>query len=182
MGVNLANPSSFAVLSGCERLVAVWLLFLLSAGLHGNLLHAHVLRDAQSQEMHADCPQRPHETGTLTNDFAQSELFNRNLRLQFGATRALTGHLFLFLCMQRREVAKTVFCLVLIFALCWLPLHLSRILKKTIYDQNDPNRCELLRYARKYDVLRTKEQRFTASVLGTSARSHCSAVCDFLSS
>lgn len=46
---------------------------------------------------------------------------------------------------QRREVAKTVFCLVVIFALCWLPLHLSRILKKTIYDQTDPNRCELLR-------------------------------------
>lgn len=47
--------------------------------------------------------------------------------------------------LQRREVAKTVFCLVVIFALCWLPLHLSRILKKTIYDQTDPNRCELLR-------------------------------------
>ncbi|KAJ8394372.1 hypothetical protein AAFF_G00045830 [Aldrovandia affinis] len=47
---------------------------------------------------------------------------------------------------QRREVAKTVFCLVVIFALCWLPLHLSRILKKTIYDQNDPNRCELLSF------------------------------------
>lgn len=46
---------------------------------------------------------------------------------------------------QRREVAKTVFCLVLVFALCWLPLHLSRILKLTIYDQKDPNRCELLR-------------------------------------
>ncbi|KAJ4945776.1 hypothetical protein JOQ06_023454 [Pogonophryne albipinna] len=46
----------------------------------------------------------------------------------------------------RREVAKTVFCLVLIFALCWLPLHLSRILKKTIYDENDPNRCELLSF------------------------------------
>ncbi|XP_061104685.1 endothelin receptor type B-like [Conger conger] len=47
---------------------------------------------------------------------------------------------------QRREVAKSVFCLVVIFALCWLPLHLSRILKKTIYDQNDPNRCELLSF------------------------------------
>ncbi|MEQ2246326.1 hypothetical protein ILYODFUR_037241, partial [Ilyodon furcidens] len=46
----------------------------------------------------------------------------------------------------RREVAKTVFCLVLIFAFCWLPLHLSRILKKTVYDQNDPNRCELLSF------------------------------------
>lgn len=49
---------------------------------------------------------------------------------------------------QRREVAKTVFCLVLVFALCWLPLHLSRILKLTIYDEKDPNRCELLRYER----------------------------------
>lgn len=50
------------------------------------------------------------------------------------------------MCVQRREVAKTVFCLVLVFALCWLPLHLSRILKLTIYDEKDPNRCELLRY------------------------------------
>ncbi|XP_010137120.1 PREDICTED: endothelin B receptor-like [Buceros rhinoceros silvestris] len=47
---------------------------------------------------------------------------------------------------RRREVAKTVFCLVVIFALCWLPLHLSRILKKTIYDQTDPTRCELLSF------------------------------------
>ncbi|KAG8144481.1 putative Endothelin-3 receptor protein [Naja naja] len=46
--------------------------------------------------------------------------------------------------MMRREVAKTVFCLVVIFALCWLPLHLSRILKKTIYNQQDADRCELL--------------------------------------
>ncbi|XP_043913008.1 endothelin receptor type B-like [Protopterus annectens] len=47
---------------------------------------------------------------------------------------------------QRREVAKTVFCLVVVFALCWLPLHLSRMLKKNIYDENDPNRCELLSF------------------------------------
>nr|5GLH_A Chain A, Endothelin Receptor Subtype-B [Homo sapiens]6IGK_A Chain A, Endothelin receptor type B,Endolysin,Endothelin receptor type B [synthetic construct]6IGL_A Chain A, Endothelin receptor type B,Endolysin,Endothelin receptor type B [synthetic construct] len=47
---------------------------------------------------------------------------------------------------QRREVAKTVFCLVLVFALCWLPLHLARILKLTLYNQNDPNRCELLSF------------------------------------
>ncbi|XP_055086463.1 endothelin receptor type B-like [Periophthalmus magnuspinnatus] len=45
---------------------------------------------------------------------------------------------------QRREVARTVFCLVIVFALCWLPLYLSRILKKTIYDHKDPNRCQLL--------------------------------------
>ena len=57
-------------------------------------------------------------------------------------------HLCFCASVQRREVAKTVFCLVLIFALCWLPLHLSRILKKTIYDENDLHRCELLRWAR----------------------------------
>ncbi|XP_060105296.1 endothelin receptor type B-like [Heteronotia binoei] len=47
---------------------------------------------------------------------------------------------------RRREVAKTVFCLVVIFALCWLPLHLSRILKKTIYNPQDVDRCELLSF------------------------------------
>ncbi|XP_054851790.1 endothelin receptor type B-like [Eublepharis macularius] len=47
---------------------------------------------------------------------------------------------------RRREVAKTVFCLVVIFALCWLPLHLSRILKKTIYNPQDADRCELLSF------------------------------------
>ncbi|XP_043954720.1 endothelin receptor type B-like isoform X2 [Gambusia affinis] len=45
---------------------------------------------------------------------------------------------------QRREVAKSVFCLVVIFALCWFPLHFSKLLKLTIYDPNDPGRCELL--------------------------------------
>ncbi|XP_037542933.1 endothelin receptor type B-like [Nematolebias whitei] len=45
---------------------------------------------------------------------------------------------------QKREVAKTIFCLVVVFALCWLPLYLSRILKSTVYDQKDPNRCQLL--------------------------------------
>ncbi|NP_001080650.1 endothelin receptor type A L homeolog precursor [Xenopus laevis] len=47
---------------------------------------------------------------------------------------------------QRREVAKTVFCLVVIFALCWFPLHLSRIIKKTVYNELDPSRCELLSF------------------------------------
>ncbi|XP_027700367.1 endothelin receptor type B [Vombatus ursinus] len=63
------------------------------------------------------------------------------LRKKSGMQIALNDHL-----KQRREVAKTVFCLVLVFALCWLPLHLSRILKLTIYDQSDPNRCELLSF------------------------------------
>uniref|UniRef100_A0A3P8WPF6 Endothelin receptor type B n=2 Tax=Cynoglossus semilaevis TaxID=244447 RepID=A0A3P8WPF6_CYNSE len=63
------------------------------------------------------------------------------LRKKNGVQIALSDHI-----KQRREVAKTVFCLVLVFALCWLPLHLSRILKLTIYDEKDPNRCELLSF------------------------------------
>lgn len=48
--------------------------------------------------------------------------------------------------LQRREVAKAVFCLVLIFALCWFPLHLSRLLKKKVYYPNDERRCDLLKW------------------------------------
>ncbi|KAK2852293.1 hypothetical protein Q7C36_007494 [Tachysurus vachellii] len=56
-----------------------------------------------------------------------------------GALRiALSDHL-----KQRREVAKAIFCLVLIFALCWIPLHVSRILKKLLPDPNKENRCDL---------------------------------------
>lgn len=51
---------------------------------------------------------------------------------------ALSEHL-----KQRREVAKAVFSLVLIFALCWFPLHLSRILKKMVYRPTDDTRCKL---------------------------------------
>ncbi|CAK6958636.1 endothelin receptor type Aa [Scomber scombrus] len=61
---------------------------------------------------------------------------------------ALSEHL-----KQRREVAKAVFCLVLIFALCWFPLHLSRILKKMVYYQNDDMRCELLNFLLVLDYL-----------------------------
>uniref|UniRef100_A0A4W3J3R4 Endothelin receptor type B n=1 Tax=Callorhinchus milii TaxID=7868 RepID=A0A4W3J3R4_CALMI len=63
------------------------------------------------------------------------------LRKKSGMQIALNDHL-----KQRREVAKTVFCLVLVFALCWMPLHLSRILKKMLYNEYDPNRCELLSF------------------------------------
>ncbi|XP_038674278.1 endothelin receptor type B-like isoform X1 [Scyliorhinus canicula] len=63
------------------------------------------------------------------------------LRKKSGMQIALNDHL-----KQRREVAKTVFCLVLVFALCWLPLHLSRILMKIFYNEFDPNRCQLLSY------------------------------------
>ncbi|XP_060089618.1 endothelin receptor type B [Heteronotia binoei] len=63
------------------------------------------------------------------------------LRKKSGMQIALNDHL-----KQRREVAKTVFCLVLVFALCWLPLHLSRILKLTVYNDSDPNRCEFLSF------------------------------------
>ncbi|KAB5546638.1 hypothetical protein PHYPO_G00074330 [Pangasianodon hypophthalmus] len=47
---------------------------------------------------------------------------------------------------QRREVAKAVFSLVVIFALCWFPLHLSRILKKMVYFQHNTQRCDLLNF------------------------------------
>ncbi|XP_028419424.1 endothelin receptor type B [Perca flavescens] len=64
------------------------------------------------------------------------------LRHQKGSLRiALSEHL-----KQRREVAKAVFCLVLIFALCWFPLHLSRLLKWIAYKSHDANRCELLNF------------------------------------
>uniref|UniRef100_A0A6Q2XP11 Endothelin-1 receptor n=1 Tax=Esox lucius TaxID=8010 RepID=A0A6Q2XP11_ESOLU len=64
------------------------------------------------------------------------------LRHRKGSLRiALSEHL-----KQRREVAKAVFCLVLIFALCWFPLHFSRILKKMIYMPLDAGRCELLNF------------------------------------
>ncbi|XP_062855780.1 endothelin receptor type B-like [Trichomycterus rosablanca] len=63
------------------------------------------------------------------------------LKRKKGMRIALNDHM-----KQRHEVAKTVFCLVVVFALCWLPLHLSRILKRTIYNPNDPNRCELLSF------------------------------------
>ncbi|GCB61964.1 endothelin receptor type Aa [Scyliorhinus torazame] len=56
---------------------------------------------------------------------------------------ALSEHL-----KRRREVAKTVLFLVVIFALCWFPLHLGRILKLTNYryKENDRKRCEFLNF------------------------------------
>uniref|UniRef100_A0A3Q3LJH7 Endothelin-1 receptor n=1 Tax=Mastacembelus armatus TaxID=205130 RepID=A0A3Q3LJH7_9TELE len=64
------------------------------------------------------------------------------LRHEKGSLRiSLSEHL-----KQRREVAKAVFCLVLIFALCWFPLHLSRLLKRTIYKSHDAERCEFLNF------------------------------------
>ncbi|KAL3066593.1 hypothetical protein OYC64_016527 [Pagothenia borchgrevinki] len=67
-----------------------------------------------------------------------SEMLNR----RNGSLRiALSEHL-----KQRREVAKAVFCLVLIFALCWFPLHLSRIIKKMVYNKHNNTRCELLSF------------------------------------
>ncbi|KAG7233366.1 hypothetical protein INR49_007095 [Caranx melampygus] len=70
------------------------------------------------------------------------------LRHQKGSLRiSLSEHLKqVAFCQQRREVAKAVFCLVLIFALCWFPLHLSRLLKRTIYNPRDAERCDLLNF------------------------------------
>ncbi|XP_041926892.1 endothelin receptor type Ab [Alosa alosa] len=61
---------------------------------------------------------------------------------------ALSQHL-----KQRREVAKAVFSLVVIFALCWFPLHLSRILKKLNYSPQDTHRCDLLNFLLVLDYL-----------------------------
>ncbi|XP_031441388.2 endothelin receptor type B-like [Clupea harengus] len=61
---------------------------------------------------------------------------------------ALSQHL-----KQRREVAKAVFSLVVIFALCWFPLHLSRILKKLNYSPLDTHRCDLLSFLLVLDYL-----------------------------
>ncbi|KAM9827405.1 endothelin receptor type B-like [Neosynchiropus ocellatus] len=64
------------------------------------------------------------------------------LRHQKGSLRmSLSDHL-----KQRREVAKAVFSLVLIFALCWFPLHLSRLLKRVAYKSHDAHRCDLLNF------------------------------------
>ncbi|KAF5902157.1 endothelin-1 receptor-like [Clarias magur] len=66
-----------------------------------------------------------------------------------GALRiALSDHL-----KQRREVAKAVFCLVLIFALCWMPLHISRILKKMLINSHDEKRCDLYSFLLVLDYL-----------------------------
>ncbi|OCT92643.1 endothelin receptor type B [Xenopus laevis] len=47
---------------------------------------------------------------------------------------------------QRQEDAKTVFYFALVFSVCWLPLHLSRILKFTFYDEKDAKRCDFLSF------------------------------------
>lgn len=47
---------------------------------------------------------------------------------------------------QRWDVAKTVFFLVLVFAICWLPLHLSHMIKFLFYDSEDVKRCDLLSF------------------------------------
>uniref|UniRef100_A0A6I8SH89 Endothelin receptor B subtype 2 n=1 Tax=Xenopus tropicalis TaxID=8364 RepID=A0A6I8SH89_XENTR len=53
------------------------------------------------------------------------------LSIKNGMRIALNDHM-----KQRREVAKTVFCLVVIFALCWLPLHVSKIQTGVNYSGN----------------------------------------------
>ncbi|XP_040001841.1 endothelin receptor type Aa [Xiphias gladius] len=76
-------------------------------------------------------------TGVFYTLMTSEMLNHRNGSLRI----ALSEHL-----KQRREVAKAVFCLVLIFALCWFPLHLGRILKKMVYFEKDRRRCELLSF------------------------------------
>ncbi|KAM9319978.1 endothelin receptor type B, partial [Gastrophryne carolinensis] len=63
------------------------------------------------------------------------------LRRKCGIGISLSDHI-----KQRRDVAKTVFCLVLVFAICWLPLHLSRMIKFIFYESEDMKRCDLLSF------------------------------------
>ncbi|XP_063042941.1 endothelin-1 receptor-like [Engraulis encrasicolus] len=72
----------------------------------------------------------------------------RMLRQRKQLQSALSQHL-----KQRREVAKAVFSLVVIFALCWFPLHLSRMLKKLNYSPTDTHRCDLLNFLLVLDYL-----------------------------
>ncbi|KAM5180627.1 endothelin receptor type B [Mantella aurantiaca] len=63
------------------------------------------------------------------------------LRMKSGMGISMNNHI-----KQRRDVAKTVFCLVLVFAICWLPLHLSRMTKFLFYDPEDVKRCDFLSF------------------------------------
>ena len=95
------------------------------------------------------------ETGCSASSLAPFSLLSTSLLCWSFIQQKNTGLTILFFpltFLQRREVAKTVFCLVVIFALCWFPLHLSRILKKTVYNAMDKNRCELLRYDPMYPL------------------------------
>lgn len=133
------------VLQRSKGLVAVWLLLLCTTDLHRYLLHPDDLRDAQPQERQpSDCTQWAPQTGKVITWVTQMETAIHCftiLHLIFNG-----GTLHVIFSPKRREVAKAVFCLVLIFALCWFPLHLSRILKKMVYYQNDEMRCELLKW------------------------------------
>ncbi|XP_075706376.1 endothelin receptor type B [Rhinoderma darwinii] len=63
------------------------------------------------------------------------------LRKKSGITISLNDHI-----KQRRDVAKTVFCLVLVFAICWLPLHLSKMIRYIFDYRGYTMQCELLSF------------------------------------
>lgn len=148
----LKSACSSVVLQGCQGLVAVRLLLLHALGVHGLFLHADDVRDAQPQERQpSDRPQRAPQTGRVAASCCCCSSFV-NMCRDFGVVKIRSSSAAspqlkraFSLSLQRREVAKAVFCLVLIFALCWFPLHLSRILKKMFYIQNDTARCDLLK-------------------------------------
>lgn len=123
------------VLPGCKGLVVIWFLLLRSSGLFCFILRPDDLRDAQTSERKSeDFSERTSQTGR--HKYMERSLIDNTQGSYWGTCPPP----------QRREVAKAVFCLVLIFALCWFPLHLSRLLKRTIYKAHDAHRCELLKY------------------------------------
>lgn len=120
------------VLPGCKGLVAIWLLLLRTCGIFGHFLRPDDQQDAQTPERESeDFTERTSETGTYTQTGTSEGQKVRGLHAPLSP--------------QRREVAKAVFSLVLIFALCWLPLHMSRLLKRMVYNPHDVKRCELLK-------------------------------------
>ncbi|KAM4044024.1 endothelin receptor type B [Anomaloglossus baeobatrachus] len=63
------------------------------------------------------------------------------LQKKNGITISLNDHI-----KKRRDVTKTVFCLVLVFAICWLPLHLSKMVKFIFDYRGYTMQCDLLRF------------------------------------
>lgn len=120
--------------------MALWLLLLHAAGLDRHFLHADDHENAEEQWDLQSHQAGWHLQKPRTTLFPILLVFVSHLTVIQTLKSAI---LFLF---QRREVARTVFCLVFVFAVCWFPLYLSRILKLTLYDERDPRRCQLLRY------------------------------------
>lgn len=125
----------FSALHRSQGLVVFWFLLLHPSGLLSHFLQPHDLRDDPTRERKSeDLADRAPQAGDHQH-WKKGCLSLTHKQASYAKSS-----------LQRREVAKVVFCLVLIFALCWFPLHLGRLLKKIIYDRDlSEQRCELLK-------------------------------------